>query len=139
MQLAFFRKLLSGCGLFVWLCLFQPLAYAVNYGENLIKNGGAEAIPGFSPVPGWNITGAFTVVAYGASGGFPGPSPSPGTPGPPDQGTPSNKNFFAGGNASISTATQEIDLTANAADINAGNVSYDLSGWLGGFSTDGDN
>jgi alpha-L-arabinofuranosidase len=120
------------------LLMVGPLtsARAVPYSTNILVNGNAEAGPN-SPtgapvsVPGWTPSSAFTVVPYGAMGGF----PQPGDPGPPNRGI----QFFAGGNAASSTATQDIDLSANAADINAGIVRYNLSGWLGGYLTDGDN
>jgi hypothetical protein len=118
-----------------FLCLWHSSAQAASYGVNLIVNGNAEAGPSSSTgapvtVPGWTVSSAFTVVNYGAAGGFPTSS----DPGPPDR----QNQFFAGGNAATSTATQEIDVTANAADVNQGNVTYDLSGWLGGFGADGD-
>jgi hypothetical protein len=121
------------------LCLFPLSLRAVPYGVNLIVNGNAEqginsptgdALPGPTPVPGWTVSSAFTVVPYSAGGGFPTASNS----GPPDR----SNQFFAGGNAAISTATQDIDVSANAADINAKQVTLDLSGWLGGFASDPD-
>jgi hypothetical protein len=117
------------------LCLI-PRAEAVSYGVNLIANGNAEAGSSSSTgaqvaVPSWTTTGAFTVIPYGAPNGY----PTSGDPGPADRAN----QFFAGGNnAAVSTATQEIDLSSNTADINTGNVAYDLSGWFGGFSTDRD-
>jgi hypothetical protein len=115
-------------------------ANAAPYGVNLIVNGNAEQgpssstgdpLPGPTPVPGWVVSSAFTVVPYNAPGGF----PVLGGPGPSD----ASVQFFAGGNAAVSTATQQIDLTANAADINAGLVTFDLAGWFGGYQTDDDN
>ena len=108
-------------------------------GANLLVNGNAEAGT-FSAtgaavfVPGWTTSSAFTVVDYkpaGDSSGFPKIT----DPGPGDRG----HQFFAGGNAATSTATQTIDVSANAAAIDTGNAVIDLSGWLGGFGTDGDN
>ena len=136
MQPKYFRNCLSGCGIFVWLCLFHPQAYGVNYGVNLIVNGDAEAGPAASPVgapitpPGWTTTGGFTVVAYGTTGGY----PSSTDPGPPDRG----QKFFAGGNAATSSVFQTIDVSANSADIDQDKVSCDVTAWLGGFSTDDD-
>ncbi len=79
--------------------------------------------------PPWTVSSAFTVVPYGAPG-FPTSS----------QGPPDGMNqFFAGGNAASSTATQDIDVSANAADIDAGNVVCDFSAWLGGFTDQEDN
>jgi hypothetical protein len=125
------------------LCLFCSPAQAASYGVNLIINGNAEQgansptgdpLPGSTPVPGWVVSSAFTVVNYKTASdnsGFPKST----DPGPPDR----QNQFFAGGNAAVSTATQEIDLTANASDINAGLVTFDLTGWFGGHLADDDN
>ena len=86
---------------------------------NLIVNGNAEAGAGSSdgsivPVPGWTTKGNFTVVQYGASGGFPDASSA----GPGDRGL----NFFAGGPGSTSSsATQTIDLSSYETAIDTGN------------------
>jgi hypothetical protein len=102
------------------------------FGTNLIVNGDAESdtgAPSNSQIvkpTGWTTTGQFTAVQYGASGGFPDTT----SPGPPDRG----KNFFAGGNVAKSTATQTIDLSSAASAIDAGSVTYALTGWLGGFA-----
>jgi hypothetical protein len=138
------RRLIPGVFLLPALCLLPLPAQGASYGVNLIVNGNAEQgsfsptgdpLSGSNPVPGWVVSSAFTVVNYKTSGdgsGFPKVTDS----GPPDR----QNQFFAGGqNAAISTATQEIDLTANAADINAGLVTFDLTGWFGGYLTDDDN
>ena len=104
-----------------------------NYGRNLVVNGDAEAVPAASsPVasfPGWTTDGNVSILVYG-SGGF----PSATDPGP---ATRSN-NFFYGGSASVATASQNIDLSFAAADIDAGKVKFDLSAWLGGYSSQDD-
>jgi hypothetical protein len=117
---------------------FPARANAFSYGVNLVLNGNADAAAGSSDgsvvsVPNWTPTsGAFTAISWTAANGYPIGS----DPGPPDRGA----NFFAGGNgAAVSTATQNIDLSANANDINAGNVIFELSGYFGGFSSDNDN
>jgi hypothetical protein len=113
--------------------------YRVSFLENLLVNGNAEA-GAFSAtgapvaVPGWTTSSAFTVVNYKPAddtSGFPKTTDA----GPPDRAN----QFFAGGNAVTSTATQTVDVSANAADIDHGSAVVDLSGWLGGFATDGDN
>ena len=102
----------------------------VPYGTNLLVNGDAEEGQASSkaepvPVPGWKTTGAFTVVPYGAPDGYPAVVDTP----------PSGmKQFFAGGRSDVSTAAQEIDLSANANDIDTGRVTCDASAWLGGYS-----
>ena len=75
-------------------------ALAAAYGVNLIVNGNAEAGPssitgGPVTVPGWTTSSAFTVVPYGAPGGFPASI----DPGPSDR----QNQFFSGGNAASST------------------------------------
>jgi hypothetical protein len=109
-------------------------ALAASYGVNLLVNGNAESGPASSTadhvtVPFWTVTGGFTVVPYGAPDGFPSPSQ-----GPPDGGN----QFFAGGNADLSTALQDINVAANAADIDAGTVVCDFSAWLGGTTNEED-
>ncbi len=102
---------------------------------NLIVNGDAESGTGSTnaaPVatPGWTSTGEATALVYG-SGGYPALT----DPGPADRGV----NLFIGGyNDATSSLTQTIDLTADAASIDAAGVTYALSGWLGGYSTQED-
>src|SRR5436853_1309669 len=114
------------------LCFIHQGADAVSYGVNLIVNGNAEAggnsaVGNPVPVPSWTPSPFFTVIPYGAPSGYPLAT----DPGPPDRAV----QFFAGGNnAAVSTSTQNIDLSANAADINQGNVIFELSGYFGGFS-----
>ncbi len=129
-------------GLAALFCLVPLSLHAAPYGVNLLANGNAEqgassstgdALPGPNPVPGWTVSSAFTVVNYKGSSdtsGFPKSS----DPGPPDR----SNQFFAGGKATTSTATQDINVSANAAAINTGKVTLDLSGWLGGFVSDPD-
>ena len=101
------------------------------FGTNLIANGDAEAGPGSAEgppaggMPGWTTQGNVAVVQYGSEGGFPGSS----SPGPDDRGV----NFFAGGpGASGSSISQIIDVSAASAIIDAGGVTFDLEGYLGG-------
>lgn len=107
-----------------------------------LVNGDAEMGPGgdgfvVEPIPGWTtlLGGAPTVVLYGAPGGFPTAS----DPGPPVRGL----NFFAGGNAPASpplypSIYQSVDVSPIAAAIDAGMVTYDLSGFFGGYASQPD-
>jgi hypothetical protein len=105
------------------------------FGSNLIVNGGAENSAGapndsavLAPV-GWKASHGFTVVQYGASGGFPDLA----SPGPKTRG----KNFFAGGpDIALSTATQHIDVSAGAASF--ARATYTASGYFGGYGSQGD-
>lgn len=122
------------------VCLLPSQVRAANYGVNLVVNGNAEMGP-FSAtgnvvaVPGWNTSGtAFTVVDYkqpGDSSGFPAIN----SHGPLDRGN----QFFAGGFGTPTTASQDIDVSANAVDIDAGTVVCDIFAWLGGYLSDEDN
>jgi hypothetical protein len=106
------------------------------FGHNLVVNGDAEGGPGAADdqhtvsVPGWQTAGQLTAVRYGAGGGFPTQS----DPGPPNRG----QNFFAGGNAARSTASQTIDVSSGGGGIDSGSKQYVLSGWLGGFAGQAD-
>ncbi len=118
------------------LGLTAPAAHA-QFGSNLVVNGNAETGAGSTdgsvvPVPGWTTSGNFTVVQYGASGGFPAAT----DPGPANRGS----NFFAGGPSNgFSSATQTINVSQEATAISAGTASYTLSGYLGGFASQDDN
>lgn len=105
---------------------------------NLLKNGTAELGPAavdssgvVTTIPGWVKTGNFTVVKYGASGGFPDAAAS--------QAITGGKNFFAGGPANPNSgATQTVNVASRAAAIDAGKTTAKLAGYLGGFSNQHD-
>jgi hypothetical protein len=105
------------------------------FGTNLIVNGNAESgaasAKGYDvirPIPGWNPSGNFTVVKYGA-------------PAFPTGLSHGGNNFFAGGPSNPrSQATQTITIPASdGALIDRGSVTFNLSGALGGWSSQGDN
>lgn len=106
-------------------------------GVNLIQDGDAEAATAVHgdqkialDVPGWSRTGQFDVEQYSSSGQF-----SPNAPGPANRG----RNYFTGGpNSALSTAYQDIDVSAAAAAIDGGAVQYNASAWLGGNGGDHD-
>jgi len=106
-------------------------------GTNLVRNWGAEEggpassdCTGLPSIPGWTTTGQASVCPYGSSG-----APTATSPGPPDRGN----NFFSGGTVASSFITQVIDLSGSASQIDAGSTPYTLSGWLGGYQSQGDN
>ncbi len=134
--------------------LSSPL-YAATIGENLIVNGDAEQGKGdpignavgsdIPTIPGWNPSGIFSVLQYGATGfdfvNLKGQTvrvdglPSATSPGPIDRG----QNFFyGGGDRASSSAEQFIDVTNLASTIDSGKDSFTLSGWLGGYEKDQD-
>ncbi len=107
-------------------------------GQNLIFNGDAEYNRGFNSnstqqyAAGWNDPGpgGITLVNYLAGNGF----PSPADPGPANRG----KNFFSGGTNAVSNMTQRIDVSNLASAIDSDKVDFDLSAWLGGYSSQND-
>lgn len=116
---------------------FYAGAQASLFEVNLLANPDAEAGPasenGYAsvPVPGWETNGGFTVVAYTAGGGFPVAS----DPCPANRGM----GFFAGGpSGSPASASQFIDISAAAAEVDQGRVTCVLSGFLGGYATQND-
>jgi uncharacterized protein (TIGR03437 family) len=106
-------------------------ASAQIYNTNLIVNGGAEAGPAatsttaaqITNVPSWTISGSFSVGTYGGDGFL-----ESGDYGPATRG---KQMFWGGPGNKRSTAVQTVDLSAAAADIDAGKVKYYLSGYLG--------
>jgi uncharacterized protein (TIGR03437 family) len=98
-------------------------------GTNLVVNGNAEAGPNARApnlalyVPGWSTTNEASVAAYGGGTNWIQTI----DPGPADRGT----NLFWGGSGYLSTMYQEIDVSAAASLIDAGQVTYAISAWLG--------
>ncbi|MEJ1935539.1 PEP-CTERM sorting domain-containing protein, partial [Nostoc sp. NIES-2111] len=140
-------------GLASTLVISYP-THAATLGKNLIVNGDAEQGQGdpigntvgadIPDLPGWNRTGSFSVLKYGATGfTFTNPFgnvvsvtlPSVNVPSPSNRG----KNlFFGGADRASSTAFQSINVTSLASVIDAGKAAFDLRGWLGGYETDRD-
>jgi uncharacterized protein (TIGR03437 family) len=117
-------------------------------GVNLIVNPGADASPGYgessttdvsTDLPGWVRSAYLTADSYQDQGG----DLYQYTGGPADAGS----NYFYGGvdvsedssgNPLPATAFQDIDVSSAGSLIDAGNVTYALSGWLGGYSSQDD-
>ncbi|WP_051944221.1 alkaline phosphatase family protein [Streptacidiphilus rugosus] len=85
-----------------------------------------------TPAQGWTLTSSPQQVCYGASGGFPTAAQGPTAPAVP------GKAFFDGGDSASASMTQTVGVTAQSAQIAAGNLPYTLSAWLGGYSSQGD-
>ncbi len=115
---------------------------SAQFNTNLIVNPGGEAALGgnggshsFGNLPGWEADGEMMAIAYslGCPDGY--PCPFPANPGPAEAGL----NHFAGGNSALSSASQTINLSFAAGSLAAAEgVSFTLSGWLGGYSSQGD-
>ncbi len=117
----------------VVLCAGTALAAT---GVNLVLNPGFDAAAGGNggtvvAAPSWSSTADPTVVRWDAGGGF----PVVGDPGPSDRGA----NFASGGfSATASEFVQVVDLSVDAALIDAGVMSFTVSGYLGGFASQDD-
>lgn len=103
------------------------LAQAAGLGSNLVQNGHAEA-----GLDGWSAFGGvdlFTAAEYGPNWVLPT------QPGPEDRGV----NLFVGGGVAYAAGYQVLDLSDIPADaLAAGSLGYSLTGWLGGWLTQGD-
>ncbi len=123
------------------LVLNAPAAPASLLGRNLVANGNAEIPAVADPtkirdsvvdVPGWSREGSFTIDSYTD----PDADLDGSTPGPPDAG---NFYFYGGPGNPLSSATQDIDVSSAAGLVDGGTVTYALSGWIGGYSSQDDN
>ncbi|MFC4997952.1 hypothetical protein ACFPIJ_08940 [Dactylosporangium cerinum] len=92
--------------------------------QNLIVNGTFEA-----STSGWTtVEGAAAVIAYGTAG-----YPTPTSPGPADRG-----GSFAGGGTTARTRLRQQATLPFPAQIDAGTVTFELAGWLGGYADQDD-
>ena len=128
------------------LLLNAPAAASSLVGVNLIANPGADASPGqlagdpndaSTDLSGWVRSAYMTADSYQDTDGD-----LPGATGiAPDAG----RAFFYGGwgvsddSNPIATAYQDIDVSSAASLIDAGSLSFALSGWLGGWEDQDDN
>lgn len=110
------------------IALCASAASAAGYGTNLVVNGGAEQ--GAAGWAAFDGTPLFQSVDYGSNWVLPT------QPGPADRGA---FLFVGGSGVGYAGGYQTIDLSPNLADVSAGRLSYDLSGWLGGWTNQADN
>ncbi|CAF4739775.1 unnamed protein product, partial [Rotaria sp. Silwood1] len=114
----------------------SPNAEAQLYGVNLLMNGDGETGPcamliNVTHPTIWSYVGTITQIAYNNSayGAL-----TPTTPGPSDRG----RCYFCGMSSAVTTMSQSIDLFSYVTDIASGNVSFNLSAWLGGWTNQDD-
>lgn len=113
-------------------------------GTNIIMNGDAEqgecadaTSTVITSIPGWTPKGNISPIQYGASSGNLGAN----DPGPTDRG----KCYFWGGpdlgtvENTTTSMTQTIDISAIAQQSANKALTYQLSAWLGGYSSQDDN
>jgi hypothetical protein len=105
---------------------------------NLVKNPGAEDSPGtvydtVVPPVGWTTTGSLSAWSYGALADRPTTAFAATIGG--------GLTFFSGGPGGVSgipTASQTIDVSGAAAEIDAGTVAATLSAFIGGYTVSED-
>lgn len=122
----------------VSLAIVLGAGAAPGAGRNLIVNGNAEQGQGVNDasssstdIPGWTRKGEFTLVAYGAPGGFPDATVQAKVKG--------GKQFFAGGPANPGSAvSQDVSVASKAALIDSGKAKATLSGYIGGYASQND-
>jgi len=123
------------------LLLAAPLAARTEAvpGGNLVQNPGAEASPGtvddivVKPA-GWTTTGALSVWKYPAREGDRPTQAFAATIG-------GGENFFSGGPGGVAgqpTASQTIDVSGAATEIDAGQVGATLTAFIGGYTVSED-
>jgi hypothetical protein len=115
-------------GLTIFSCCSLPAQDV--FGRNLLVNGDAEAGPGTdghslpSSIPGWSGSGSPNVITYASEWDLEATGIVPVNAG---------KNYFAGGpNTPLATLSQTVDFSRGADAIDAGGVTYEVSGYLGG-------
>ncbi len=107
-------------------------AYSVPVANPGAETGGCSATgAGPANVQGWTVTAQPQQVCYGASG-FPTTAQGPAAPASPGNA------FFGGGDDASATMTQTVSVSSQSGFIATGGEPYDLSAWLGGYSSQAD-
>ena len=107
-----------------------PNAFAATTSANLIVDGDANA--GYcttdwtsaTTVPGWQVVSGSPDVVCSSAGSFGYPA-----------GATADPAFLAPGNQGDGSIEQTVDVSSAASAIDAGGVDFNLSGWLGGWTT----
>jgi hypothetical protein len=108
--------------------LFATSAVAANSGNLLVDGDGESGTcttdwSAVNTVPGWTVTqGSPSIVCY-SIGSFNTPSTGSG-----------GSAFIADGPYGDSALRQNVNVSTAATAIDGGNVTYNLSAWLGGYT-----
>ncbi|GLQ46383.1 hypothetical protein GCM10007862_14340 [Dyella lipolytica] len=108
--------------------LFATSAFAANSGNLLVDGDGESGTcttdwSAVNTVPGWTVTqGSPSIVCY-----------SIGSFSTPNSGSAGNA-FIADGPYGDSALRQNVNVSSAATAIDGGGVTYNLSGWLGGYT-----
>ncbi|CAF4171922.1 unnamed protein product [Rotaria sp. Silwood2] len=114
----------------------SPNAAAQLYSVNLLMNGDGETGPCAMSInvthpTVWSYVGTITQISYND---YEYGALDPTSPGPSDRGN----CYFCGMFDAVTTMSQSIDLFPYATAIASGNVSFNLSAWLGGWTNQDD-
>jgi hypothetical protein len=123
----------SGATTFTWTISSSGGAYTVALANPDAETGTCSQTGGGSGgynATGWTLTNTPQEICYGSSGGYPLAT----SPGPTNRGNA----FFDGGPSASSAMTQTVGVSADAAQIAAGNLPYTFSAWIGGYSSQND-
>jgi len=107
---------------------------ALPLNANLVRNSGSEEGPcstdGYAvlPIPGWTPTGNVTAYVYGGE-----------VPVSESTAIGGGRSHFYGGYGAYSDATQYVDVSPLALSIDSGSLTADLSAYMGGYQSQGDN
>jgi len=107
----------------------DPGAYELAPPPVPLPPGNLLGDPGAEHGGAWSLSGSFARERYGA---FPFPSKAAGA------ALGAGDAFFAGGSGKSGTATQTVDVTRLAPEIDLADATATLSGLLGGYRTDAD-
>lgn len=119
------------------LILNAPATTQSLLGVNIIYNGDAEKGAGLTDdtsfpldIPRWVRSSDFATDNYINLDSVPA-----NVTGPPDRG----KLFFYGGQTVVSTGYQDIDISSASGNVDLGQIRYNFSAWIGGYSSQEDN
>ncbi|WP_042415200.1 alkaline phosphatase family protein [Streptacidiphilus anmyonensis] len=122
----------SGSAGFTWTVAASGTAFQLPIANPGAETGSCGSGTGGYPAQAWTATSNLPQqVCYGA------PSYPTTAQGPKAPATPGNA-FFDGGPYASSQMTQTVDVSSQAAQIATGTLPYNLSGWIGGYSSQGD-
>ncbi|GAA2152034.1 hypothetical protein GCM10009760_48130 [Kitasatospora kazusensis] len=107
--------------------------YTVQLTNSTAETGTCGTGSGGYPAQGWTATSNQPQqVCYGAPS-YPTTAQGPQAPAAPGGA------FFDGGPYASAQMTQSVDVRSQSAQIATGTLPYTLSGWIGGYSSQGDN
>jgi hypothetical protein len=123
----------AGSATFGWTVTGSGSGYTLPLANPDAETGACGAGTGGHPAQGWTATvNQPQQVCYGTPT-YPTAAQGPQAPAVPGSA------FFDGGPYASAQMTQTVDVRSQSAGIATGTLPYSLSGWIGGYSSQGDN